>query len=182
MVNNPNKRINYCLIDKNGIARVIVVIKWEKGNLYFMDINQPWKKSYHTPRKGKSQVHLKVNGFMPMDPDFDIPIEDIKGYRMMGGSAMKLDDLPKLPEAKENNGENYILDPRPFHISHLSQVQWTHYLVEPGEDQKLIDHLSNTKDESKMSEQLVIHKLTDSTPWIVTEFSRVCDENPLWYT
>lgn len=180
---NPDKRINYCFLDTQGVPRVVVVIKWEKGNLYFMDINQPWKKSYHSPRNGSSQVHLKVNGFMPMEPSFEPPIEEVKGFRIMGGSGMQLNKLSELPVAKESGVDNYILDTRRFNISHLSQVQWDHYLVEPNNETELNELLQKHEDNNKekMSERIAIHKITESTPWIVTVFTRICDENPLWY-
>lgn len=180
---NPDKRINYCFVDRNGTPRIVVVIKWEKGNLYFMDIDQPWKKSYHSPRNGKSQVHIKVDGFMPMAPAFSNPIEEIKGCRMMGGSGMELHRLESLPAPKDG-AENYILDTRPFLISNLSKVQWSHYLVEPGNETELDEILERHRKnqaESGMSEQVAVHKITSSTPWLVTEFTRICDENPRWY-
>lgn len=184
MSSNPDKRINYCFVGSDGMPHVVVVIRWEKGNLYFMDIGQPWKKSYHSPRNGKSQVHLKVNGFIPMEPDFSAPIEEIENVRPLGGSGMVLDELVKLPVAKEGNGENYILDTRPFHRSRLSKVQWDHFLVQPDSEvainQTLREREERNKD--KVSEQIAIHKLTESKPWIVTEFRRICNENPMWYS
>lgn len=183
MSTNPDKRINYCFIDDKGVPRTVVVIKWEKENLYFVDVKQPWKKSYHSPRNGLSQVHLKINGSIPIEPSFEVPIENIKNFRMIGGSGIQLHHLHEFPEAKESNGENYILDTRPFHIGHLSQVQWDHYLVEPNNETEFNKLLKKYKEnnKNKMSEQIAIHKLTDSKPWIITVFTRICDENPLWY-
>src|SRR3989344_744061 len=179
---NFDKRINYCLIGSDNLPHIVVVIKWEKGNLYFVDIGQPWKKSYHTPRNGKSQVHIKVNGRLALAPDFCIPIEEIKGVRRIGGSDVELENLSKLPIPKEGNGTNYILDTRPFYISKLSKVQWYHYLVEPNNDLEINKILNQHKENAKeleMSEQIAVHRLIESTPWIVTEFTRICDENPL---
>ncbi len=180
--NGKHRRINYCFIDDEGIHRTVVVIMLKKGNLYFVDVNQPWKKSYHSPRDGKSQVHLKINGKMYDAPSFEVPMEEIKGFRIMGGSGVQLHKLQEFPKAG-NEDENYILDTRSFHISHLSQVQWSHYLVEPNNEtdlNKLLEkYEKNNKD--KMSEVIAIHKITDTKPWIITVFTRICDENPLWY-
>ena len=180
---NHDRRINYCFVDRNGTARVVVVIKWEKGNLYFVDIGQPWKKSYHSPRNGQSQIHLKVNNSRALYASNSLPIEKIKGCQFFGGSGMELERLEELPIPKTNI-ESYVLDTRPYLITHLSKVQWTHYLVEPNNEKELTEILEKhhkNRMESGMSEQLVLHKITDSTPWIVTEFTRICDENPKWY-
>ena len=179
---NPNKRINYCLVDDSGIARVVIVIKWEKGNLYFVNPCQPWKASYHSPRNGTSQVHLKVNNSAPFYKSFEDAVENIRGFRMMNGAAMPLRELPNLPEAREKNGENYILDTRGLNTSRLAQIQWTHYLVEPNNENDLNELLAKYEANSiGMSERIAIHKLTDSVPWIVTVFTRICDEDPRWY-
>lgn len=179
-----NRRINYCFLDDDGVLRVVVVIMLKKGNLYFVDVNQPWKKSYHSPRNGQAQVHLKINGRMYDAPSHEVPMEEIKDFRMMGGSGMELCRLKELPEAKSSpQNENYILDTRPFHISRLSKIQWNHYLVEPNNETKL-NELFGKYDENntdKMSERVAIHKITDTNPWIVTMFTRICDENPRWY-
>lgn len=182
---SDNRRINYCFMADDGTPRIVVVIKMEKGNLYFVDVSQPWKKSYHSPRNGLSQVHLKVKlksgEVIAGGPDFCCPIEEIKGIRPLGGAGMELHRLTNLPTAKENSGENYILDTRPFHQSRLSKVQWYHYLVEPGKEKDLEDRLNSRENSLKMSEQIALHTIGDSNPLIVTEFIRICDENPLWY-
>ncbi|MDO8493427.1 MAG: hypothetical protein Q7S19_02675 [bacterium] len=182
MSTNPDKRINYCFTDDQGVPRIAIVIKWDKGNLYFIDAKQPFKKSYHSPRNGVSQVHIEVNNSKSMLRSFEPPIENIKGFRMMGGSGIQLHRLGELSVAKESKGENYIIDARPFHTSNLAQIQWNHYLVEPGNETDLNELLAKHEENKVgMSERIAIHRLTDSTPWIVTVFTRICDEDPRWY-
>ncbi|MFA6919206.1 MAG: hypothetical protein WC244_03830 [Patescibacteria group bacterium] len=181
---SDNRKINYCFMANDNTPRIVVVIKWKKGNLYFIDVNQPWKKSYHSPRDGVSQVHLKVKlktgEVIAGGPDFCCPINEIKGIRPLGGAGMELDKLPNLPIPNKND-KNYILDTRPFHQSRLSKVQWYHYLVEPGKEKELEKQFASRDDSLKMSEQVAIHTISDSNPLIITEFIRICDENPLWY-
>ena len=181
---SDSRRINYCFVANDGTLRIVVVIKWEKGNLYFIDINQPWKKSYHSARDGVSQVHLKIKlksgEVIAGGPDFCCPIGEIKGIRPLGGSGMELDKLQDLPILKEDDDENYILDTRPFHQSRLSRVQWYHYLVEPYKEKELEEQLNSHENNLKMSERVALHTIGDSNSLIITEFIRICDENPLW--
>ena len=179
MDTNIKRRINYCLIGGDAKPHVIFSFKWQKGNLYFINTNFDAKISYHAPRDGKSQVHIKINNTLPNKPDFTCPIEDIKGVRPVGGSGVQLRLLEKLPIRKEKF-TNFIIDPRPFHISPLSQVQWYWYLVEPGK-MDLLEEMIAPHKKSEFSEFLTLHIINDCTPWIATEFSRIRDENPKWY-
>lgn len=181
---SDNRRINYCFLSDDGLPRIVVTIKYKKGNLYFIDINQPWKISYHSPRDGVSQVHLKANlknrEVMACGPDFCCSIEDIRGIKFLGGAGIKLKELQHLPIAKKNS-ENYILDTRPFYYSELSSIQWQHYIVEPGKEKELYKNLINHEDGLKMTERILIHTIQNFTPLIITEFIRICDKNSLWY-
>ena len=117
---------------------------------------------------------------MACGPDFCCPIEDIRGVKSLGGAGIKLKELQHLPIANKNS-ENYILDTRPFYYSELSSIQWQHYLVEPGKEKELYKHLIDHEDGLKMTERILIHAIQNFNPLIITEFIRICDENPLWY-
>lgn len=174
-----NRRINYCLIGDDGQPHIIFSIKWQKGNLYFINTNFDAKVSYHAPREGKSQVHIKINNMLPVKPDITCPIEEIKDVRPVSGSGVQLRLVNTLPVPKKKH-KNIIMDSRPFHISHLSQIQWDWYLVEPGKIDLLEKRIKLHKN-SEFSEFLLLDIIDDSIPWIATEFIRIRDENPKWY-
>ncbi len=180
MTNNIDKRINYCLIGDDGQPHTIFVIKWEKGNLYFINTGFDAKISYHTPRKDKSQVHIKIKGIQPNEnPDFCCPIEKIKGVRPVGGSGIELRKINNLPTPSPKYRKIEV-DTRHFHISRLSKIQWYWYLVEPGKIKELEKTVKPYK-QSDFTEFLKVHLLDDTVPWVATEFIRIKDENPIWY-
>lgn len=185
--NNKFKR-RYCLIDENGVSRVIFIIKSHKGNLYFQ--NQEYipgfktKISYHTPRmpSGKSQVNFKINDIRPTDKETSLncPINEIRGVRYLGGSGIPIKELPNLPE---RSGENdLLLDVRRFNKTPLSTIQWNWYLVEKNKrDLFEKDPMIISAKTSKFSE--IIHVDYDERDGIdvVVLFTRIKDENPIWY-
>lgn len=181
-----NNKTRFCFIGLDGKPHLVFSIKWDKGNLYFINEshveNFKTKISYHTPRppSGKSQVNFKINDRRPSDQEMALccPIQEIKGVRRIGGSGVPIEALTKLPI--RNGKDDYILDVRPFHLSHLSTIQWYWFLVEP-EKINLLKEDPMIKEESRFTEKIQLFVDTGKTPNVAILFERIRDENSIWY-
>lgn len=181
------KKIHYCLMGHDNLPHIIFSVIWNKGNLYLKNEsaieNFKTKISYHTPRQpsGKSQVNFKVNDVRPNGAsELCVPIEQIVGARPMGGSGVQLIDLPKFPVPREES-ESIIYDARPHLKTELSSIQWYWFLLEPNKENLFFDQPRIKNCKYEFSELLDFHFLKSFKPWIVTEFTRIKEEHPIWY-